>query len=131
MLLNLLDDREKSSFLAIAHHIAQSDEEFSSEERVIIAQYCLEMRTPDVDYDKQTFDLTETLDHFSKEHRNIILLELSVLAQADGQLSKTEEEILNEIVDRFGTSHHLIVIFKEWARNVMSLYLQGEALIHL
>ena len=89
------------------------------------------MRTPDVDYDKQTFDLTETLDHFSKEHRNIILLELSVLAQADGQLSKTEEEILNEIVDRFGTSHHLIVIFKEWARNVMSLYLQGEALIHL
>lgn len=131
MFLNRLGDGEKQSFLAIAHHIARSDADFSSEERVIVAQYCMEMRTPDVDYNSETFDLSEVLDQFTSEHRNLVVLELSVLAQADGKVSEKEDEILNEIADRFGTNPHLVVLYKEWAKNVMSLYLQGEALIHI
>ena len=131
MFLNRLDDNEKQAFLTIAHHVAQSDEEFSSEERVIIAQYCMEMQTPDVDYDSETFDLTGVLKQFSREHRNIVLLELTALAQADGKVSDKEEEILNKIVQRFETSPHLFFVFKEWAKNMMSLYLQGDALTHL
>ena len=131
MFLNRLDDKEKQAFLALAHHVAQSDDEFSSEERVVIAQYCLELRRADVGYDSETFDLKEILDQFRGEHRNIVLLELAALAQADGLVSAKEGEILNDIAEHFGTNPHLFFVIKEWAKNMISIYLQGDALTHI
>ena len=131
MFLNRLDDNEKQAFLTLAHHIAQSDAEFSSEERAVIAQYSLEIGRPDVDYDKRTFDLDDVLGEFRDEHRNIVLLELAALAQADGIVSSKEGEILNTIVEFFGTNPDLFFVFNEWAKNMISLYLQGDALTRL
>ena len=128
MFLNRLDDNEKQAFLVLAHHIAQSDAEFSPEEQVIIAQYSLEMGRPDVDYDKKTFDLREVLNEFKDEHRNVVLLELAALTQVDGVVSSTEGDILNSIVEYFGTNPDLFFVFNEWAKNMISLYLQGDAL---
>ena len=131
MFLNRLDKNERQPFLTLAHHIAQSDLEFASNERAIVAQYCVEMQTPDVDYDKDTFNLTEVLDQITPEHSNIVLLELTALAQADGAISTQEAEILDEMAQRFNTNPHLLLVFKEWTKNMISLYLQGDALIHL
>ena len=88
-------------------------------------------RRADVGYDSETFDLKEILDQFRGEHRNIVLLELAALAQADGLVSVKEGEILNDIAEHFGTNPHLFFVIKEWAKNMISIYLQGDALTHI
>ena len=132
MFLNRLDHDEKNSFLALAHHVARSDAEFSSEEITVIARYCMEMQIDDIDYDEDQFDLDQILSQFkSDSHRNIVLLELTALVYADERLAAKEQRLLDKLVERFDMNPYLSTIFKEWAKSVLSLYTQGEALIHL
>lgn len=132
MFLNRLDEDEKSAFLELAHHVARSDAEFSSEELTVITRYCMEMQIDDIDYEDDQFDLEQVLSRFgSSSHRNIVLLELTALVYADQRLAPQEKQLLDKIVDRFDMNPHLSIIFKEWAKNALSLHMQGEALIHL
>ena len=61
---------------------------FSSEERIIIAKYRMEMQIDDLhDYDDDTFELEQILIRFdTSSHRNIVLLEPMALVYADGGL---------------------------------------------
>ena len=133
MFLNRLGPAQKTAFLALAHHVARSDADFSVDERVIIAKYCMEMQIDDIeDYDDQTFDLQKTLSRFTVTgHRNIVLLELMVLVYADGRLAKQESQVIDRFVAHCDMNPSLSIIYKEWAKSIISLYTQGEALIHL
>ena len=133
MFLNRLSAEEKNAFLVLAHHVARSDADFSVEERIIIAKYCMEMQIDDIDdYDETPFDLEQILDHFeTASHRNIVLLELMALVYADGRLAQQESMLLDRFVDHCHMNPNLSIIYKEWAKNILSLYTQGEALIHL
>jgi galactose-1-phosphate uridylyltransferase len=44
MFLNRLENEEKVAFLELAHHIARSDDDFSDQQKEIIATYCMEMQ---------------------------------------------------------------------------------------
>ena len=132
MFLNRLNTDEKTAFLAIAHHVARTDAEFSSEERIIIAKYCMEMQIDDIDFDEAAFDLEAVLNRFqNRSDRNIVLLELMALVYADGRLAAQEQSVLDALITYFDMNPHLSVVYKAWARNILSLYTQGEALIHL
>ena len=133
MFLNRLSAEEKNAFLVLAHHVARSDADFSAEERIIIAKYCMEMQIDDIDdYDAAPFDLEQILDQFETgSHRNIVLLELMALVYADGRLAQQESLLLDRFVDHCHMNPNLSIIYKEWAKNILSLYTQGEALIHL
>ena len=133
MFLNRLSTEEKNAFLVLAHHVARSDADFAREERLIIAKYCMEMQIDDLDdYDDATFDLDQILGRFdSTSHRNIVLLELMVLVYADGRLAQQESLMIDRFVDHFHMNPNLSIIYREWAKNILSLYTQGEALIHL
>lgn len=132
MFLNRLDPDEKSAFLALAHHVARSDAEFSSEELTVIARYCMEMQVDDIDYDEDQFDIDQIIGRFqSDNHRNIVLLELTTLIYADERLAAEEQQILDKLVERFDMNPYVSTIFKEWAKSFLSLCTQGEALIHL
>jgi uncharacterized tellurite resistance protein B-like protein len=131
--LNRLDFDEKNAFLALAHHVARSDADFSADERVIIAKYCMEMQIDDIDdYKDDAFDLEKVLSKFTaSSHRNIVLLELMVLVYADGRLAEQESLVIDRFVEHCDMNPSLSIIFKEWAKSILSLYTQGEALIHL
>ena len=133
MFLNRLESEEKNAFLALAHHVARSDADFSADERVIIAKYCMEMQIDDIaDYDDDTFDLKKILSRFTtSSHRNIVLLELMVLVYADGRLAPQESLVIDRFVAHCDMNPSLSIIYKEWAKSILSLYTQGEALIHL
>ncbi|PCM45944.1 TerB family tellurite resistance protein [Marinobacter sp. ANT_B65] len=132
MFLNRLTLKEKQAFLTLAHHVANIDEDFSKEERVIIDKYCMEMQIDDVEYDPDNFDLDDVLEVFEDDgHKKIALLELMALVFSDGQLHSAEEITINEIVERFGLNPNLAIVYKEWAKSILSLFIQGEALIHL
>ncbi len=132
MFLNRLTLTEKEAFLQIAHHVAHIDDDFSKEERIIIDKYCMEMQVDDVFYDPEQFDLAAVLEVFQEDsHKKIALLELMALVFSDGHMHRAEEGTLEEIVERFGLNPNLAVVYKEWAKSILSLFVQGEALIHL
>lgn len=131
MFLSRLHDHEKVAFLQLAHHVTRSDAEVSPEEGIILAQYCFEMGSADAEYDAVEFDLDVVLGKFDEDHRNIVVLELTALAHADGKVSEHEGLILDRVIKHFNMREPVAIIYREWAKNVMSLYLQGEALISL
>lgn len=132
MFLNRLTSEEKNAFLQLAHHVAHSDESFSSEEKLVIAKYCMEMQMDDVNYDDSIFNLSETLNVFTVEnHKKIALLEIMALIYADGKVTVQEESLLNVMIEHFELNPNLAVVYREWSKSILSLFVQGEALIHL
>ena len=53
------------------------------------------------------------------------------LIYADGEVAKQEQQLLNDMIAHFGLNPNLAIIYREWAKNILSLFTQGEALIHL
>ena len=132
MFLNRLTQQEKQSFLTIAHHVAHSDGNLSREEENILAKYCMEMQMDDIEYDHSSFNLEEIMDSFETDtHKKIVLLEIMALIYADGVLAKEEESLINQMILSFKLNPNLAIVYKEWSKTILSLFVQGEALIHL
>jgi len=132
MFLNRFSLEEKKSFLHLAHHIAHVDGEFSEKEQVIIDKYCMEMQMDDVEFDQDSFVLNECLASFEKDsHKKVVLLEIMALIFSDGEFHQSEEHVVNQMVKEFQLNPNLAIVYKEWAKSILALYIQGEALIHL
>jgi len=132
MFLNRLTMEEKKIFLKLAHHVAYIDGEFSPKERAIIDKYCMEMQIDDVEYDRNSYDLESDLKVFRRDsHKKIVLLEVMALVYSDDVLHHAEENILHEITKIFDLNPNLVIVYKEWSKSILSLFIQGEALIHI
>jgi len=130
--LNRLGTDEKKAFLNLAHHMARVDGDLAKAEEIAIEQYCAEMQIEDSDFDAAGFNLTDTLNCFqSRESKKIALLEIMALVYADGVLAEKEESTLRSILEHFDISPALATVYKEWSKSILSLYVQGEALIRL
>jgi uncharacterized tellurite resistance protein B-like protein len=132
MFLNRLSQEEKGAFLELAHHIARSDNDFSEDQKSIIAKYCMEMQMEDIEYNKDTFDIYTTLDKIQNPRsRKVILLEIMALIYADDFLHEEERKVLEKILEEFGLNYNLSIVYTQWAKTMLSLYVQGNALIEL
>jgi uncharacterized tellurite resistance protein B-like protein len=132
MFLNRLSQEEKGAFLELAHHIARSDNDFSEDQKSIIAKYCMEMQMEDIEYNKDTFDIYTTLDKIQNPRsRKVILLEIMALIYADNFLHEEERKVLEKILEEFGLNYNLSIVYTQWAKTMLSLYVQGNALIEL
>lgn len=132
MFLNRLRPLEKEAFIQLAHHIAHVDEDFCHKEQIIIDKYCMEMQIDDVTYSAAAFDFEQVMSTFTEEsHKKIVLLEIMALVFSDGVLHEKEESVLEDVVNYFGLNPNLVIVYKEWAKSILSLFIQGEALIHL
>jgi uncharacterized tellurite resistance protein B-like protein len=132
MFLNRLNQEEKVAFLEIAHHIARSDNDFSEDQKTIIAKYCMEMQIEDIDFNESGFDLSITLSKIKNEKsQKIALLEVMALVYSDSVLHEEEKKVLSQMVSGFGLSESLTVIYAEWSKAMLSLFIQGNALIEL
>lgn len=132
MFLNRLTIVEKVAFLNLAHRIAGSDNDFHEQEKIIIGKYCMEMQVDDIEFDVSLFGLEKTLSAFQDEtHQKIALLEIMALVYSDDHLDAAEDDILGHIVKFWELNPNLVVIYKEWAKGILALLIQGEALIHI
>ncbi|MGI9280370.1 MAG: hypothetical protein ACR2PX_12205 [Endozoicomonas sp.] len=132
MFLNRLLLDEKQAFLAIAHHLAHSDDKLTRDEENILAKYCMEMQMDDIVYNKSEFDLSAALDAFQTDsHKKIALLEIMALVFADGVLADEEQQLIDKIISHFDLNPNLAIVYREWSKSILSLFVQGEALIHL
>ncbi|WP_019895935.1 tellurite resistance TerB family protein [Hydrogenovibrio halophilus] len=132
MFLQNLSLIEKKSFLAIAHHIARSDGDFSEKQKMIISQYCDEMLVSNVDFDESTFNLDSELSKVkSPESQKIMLLELMALVYSDDQLHESEKEVIDAMVKDFNLSEEVINIYAQWGKSMIALMSQANSLIKL
>jgi len=132
MFLNRLSQEEKGAFLELAHHIARSDNDFSEDQKSIIAKYCMEMQMEDIEYNEDTFDIYTTLDKIQNPRsRKVILLEIMALIYADDFLHEEERKVLEKVLEEFELNYNLSIVYTQWAKTMLSLYMQGNALIEL
>jgi len=132
MFLNRLKNNEKVAFLELAHHIAHSDNDFSDDQKSIIEKYCLEMQIADINYDEDKFDIYETLAEIeSPRSRKIVILEIMALIYSDSFLHEEERKVLEKMLEEFDLSYNISIVYTEWAKAMLSLSIQGNALIEL
>ena len=133
MFLNKLNEKEKESFLSLAHHIANCDDNFSQEEQKMISAYCREMTIIDIDYDEGCFDLDNTLNNFETlQSQKIILIELFALVFSDGHhLHDEEVNVIEAVAQKFNIDTNLINVFANWSKSIIALINQGKSLILL
>ncbi len=132
MFLNRLKKKEKVAFLELAHHMARSDNDFSEAQQSIINTYCMEMQIDDIKYDEKKFSLKKTLSKFKKsKSQRIILLEIMALVYSDNVLHDEEKKVLDVMIKKFGIKKSLSIVYGEWAKSILALYIQGKSLIDL
>ena len=132
MFLNRLSEEEKKSFLQLAHYIARSDGNFTKEEKIIIDQYCIEMQIENIDFNEVRFDIYDVLGKFkSDKSKKIVLLEIMVLIYADDFFHENERKVLEKMIEVFDLNYYLVIVYTEWAKAMLSLYKQGNALINI
>jgi len=132
MFLNRLTTDEKKAFLELAHHMARSDNNFSEKQKEIISTYCFEMQIDDIDYKEDSFNLETTLRRFvNKSNQKIVLLEIMALVYANDSVDREEKKILDSIIVTFNLNPVLTVIYAEWAKSILAITAQGQALIEL
>mgnify|MGYP003447073492 FL=1 len=76
MYLNYLEENEKIAFLKLAHMIANSDDEFCDNERIIINSYCNEMGIEDITFDKDELIDIISYQFKTEQSRRIVIFEL-------------------------------------------------------
>ncbi len=132
MFLNRLKKKEKKAFLELAHHVARSDGDFSDDEKNIIEKYCMEMQIENLAFNDKKFDIYDTLSKFkSQNSKKIVVLELMALIYSDDFLHEGERVVLEKILEEFDLSYNLSIVYTEWAKTMLSLFKQGNALINI
>jgi uncharacterized tellurite resistance protein B-like protein len=90
------------------------------------------MQIEDIDFDEEKFDIYDTLSKIkNKRSQKIVLLEIMVLIYADDYLHEEERKVLEKMFEEFDLNYNLSVIYAQWAKAMLSLYVQGNALIEL
>ncbi len=132
MFLNRLEKEEKIAFLELAHYVARSDNDFSLSQKDIINNYCIEMQIEDISFNVKEFDIYNTLGKITnKKSQKIVLLVIMALIYSDSFLHKEEWKVSEKILEGFNLNYHLATVYGEWAKAILSLYIQGNALVEL
>lgn len=132
MFLNRLDNNSKEVFLSLAYYISTVDSLYVNIQKTLISKYLQEMNIADIDFDINQFELVDSVKKVTnKEDQKIILIELLGIVYNDGVITNIEKEMLDKIVDTWNINSSLVVVYSEWSKNLLSLYVQGEALLEL
>lgn len=122
MYLNLLEEKSKKLFLKLAYNLASADGNYSDEEKMMIAEYCREMR---IDYiqeeTKESVNeiVTKLNSLCGSREKKIIVFEIIGLAMIDNYYDKNERKIIDKMIDTF----ELGTEFCDKCENVLNDYL--------
>lgn len=83
-------------------------------------------------YAEDEFSLVDCISTVTdKDYQKVILIELLSIVYTDNIMHEAEKEIIDTIVDTWNINSSLVVVYGEWSRSLLSLYIQGEALLEL
>ncbi|HNZ26572.1 MAG TPA: hypothetical protein PK385_00440 [Spirochaetota bacterium] len=104
MFLRYLNEKEQKYFLELAYLIANCDNDFIDEEKIMIEQYRDEMMLSELEYKIQGKDLDEIVDFFknaSDIKKNYIIFEALGIIYSDNKFADEEKEVLNRLKAAF------------------------------
>ena len=104
MFLKLLSAEQKELFLDLCIHASKSNNDFASEEKEKIIEYCEEMRT-EIRFDEQTglSEAAERLAAISTEQElRMIILETAALITSDNKFDDDERKFFDLLTDKLG-----------------------------
>lgn len=132
MFLNRLDNNSKEVFLSLAYYISTVDSSYANVQKTLIVKYLQEMNISNIEFKINEFSLVECVKKVTNnEYQKIILIELLGIINNDNIITPIEKEMLDTIVDTWNINSSLVVVYSEWSKNLLSLYVQGEALLEL
>jgi len=125
MFLNLLTERQKQSFLALATKVSMADGEVVPEENVTLKVRVAEMgghvkAPPDEIYGEANFGVFNT-----PQAQTIVVLELMVIAYSDAEYHEYERPIIDDLIENFGFSADQVKRFEDWAKRQSPLSVEG------
>ncbi len=129
MFLNILTDRQKQSFLALATKVVMADGEVVPKEHVTLNVRVAEMggnikAPPNEIYGEPNFDVFDT-----PLAQTIVLLELLVIAYSDDEYHEDEQPIIQQLIDKYGVSGEQLARYESWAKRQSPLSVEGWGLI--
>jgi uncharacterized tellurite resistance protein B-like protein len=125
MFLNLLTERQKQSFLALATKVVMADGAVVPEEHVMLNVRVAEMgggikAPPEEIYGEPNFAVFDT-----QRARIIVLLELMVIAYSDGEYHEDERPIIRQLAEKFEIGEADMEQFEDWAKRQSPLSVEG------
>ncbi len=129
MFLNLLTERQKQSFLALATKVVMADGEVVPKENVTLNVRVAEMggsikAPPDEIYGAPNFGVFDT-----PQSRTIIILELLVIAYSDDEYHENERPIISQLIEHFGITADQLASYEDWAKRQSPLSVEGWTFI--
>ena len=112
MFLNQLNDNEKEAFVSLCIHAAKANNDFATEERNMIAEYCKEMNIVffDAETCKSIEDIKKLYMNSDVSVKRIVLLEVLGLMYSDGVFDNDEETFVKELALGIGLTEEDIII---------------------
>lgn len=129
MFLNLLNDRQKQSFLALATKVVMADGEVAPKEHVTLNVRVAEMggdvKAPPAEiFGEPNFEVFDT-----NRAQTIVVLELLVIAYSDQDYHEFERPIIDQLATEFGFSKNEMKLFEDWAIRQSPLSVEGWSFI--
>ncbi|MGH2307190.1 TerB family tellurite resistance protein [Aliarcobacter sp. ERUVET-8] len=129
MYLSYLEENEKIAFLKLAHMIANSDDEFCDNERIIINSYCNEMGIKDIEFDKNELIDIIAYQFKTDQSRRIVIFELMNIINANGEFKDKEKSIIDILLKEFNIEEMFLNDVKQWSDSMAHLVEQGYKLV--
>lgn len=129
MFLNLLNERQKASFLALATKVILADGVISPEEEATLDLRIAEMgghvRAPA----EEIYGQANTHVFDSRQSRLIVLLELYVLVMSDTKYAPQEQEVMAPLIDSWSVSPDDAERLRAWAEKAAPLSVSGWTIV--
>ena len=125
MYLHLLSRKEQEYFLELAHYVANCDERYAGQEKMLINQYRKELEISVDDYKIQKKDIEEilkNLDNAKIKAKIAMFLEISVLVISDYEYHNLEHEVLTMLRDRWDISKEKFEAVLRWYKELQIIW---------
>lgn len=129
MFLNLLTERQKQSFLALATKVVMADGGVVPEENITLNVRVMEMGEDIKAPPEEVFGVINYDVFDSRVAQVIVVLELMVIAYSDEEYHEHERPIVEDLAQKFGFSEKQMATFEEWASRQAPLSLEGHNFI--
>ncbi|MVX63069.1 hypothetical protein GKZ28_05075 [Clostridium chromiireducens] len=124
MFLNELSKNEGIAFMQLVKSLANSDNTFAKEEKILYHDYLQELgiNENEVSDDSDLNSIYIELKNSSERSRNIIYFELIGLALIDGEYEENEVKLLEEIGERLEIKRNKRISFANYFYNFVDVY---------
>lgn len=131
MYLNALNNKEKESFLKLAHYSMEIDGVIKDEEKAILKNFIFECQLIDYDisYDENIDVIADTLTVSSTKVKKIIILELLGVLLADGDYHETEQGFIKNLAEKFNVKDFEVNRMERWVEAFNDMVREGYSLV--